>query len=238
MRPCPLCLRPLALEQCCPLGKKPLIDWTLEDLKLFLEMLKEPTHRWKKFGGLGEIIDAPLADLGYKAIFEKERLTGKLMHGKQRKTLADMLKRFGVKNVKHRDLLAEAIVDLSKPLPQLSDEQLMEEKFILVRNTWSSEKQPDIQLAALADVLRESASENKHELLKKMDVATLLFEIMDGPMTDEEKEEELAQRQVRLTVSECDQDRFVCTQWGNTCLLHNLVASRYASYSANYQRHA
>jgi hypothetical protein len=203
MRPCPLCLRPLALERCCELGKKPLIDWTLDDLKIFLDMVREPTHRWKKFGGLGEVVDAPLSEQGYKAIFEKERLTGKLMHGKQRKTLADMLKRFGVKNVKHRDLMAEAFVDLSKPQPQLSDEQLMEEKFILVRNTWSAEKQPDIQIAALADVMRESASEDKHQLLKKMDVTTLLFEIMSGPMTDESKEEELAKRQVCVCVCVC-----------------------------------
>jgi hypothetical protein len=93
MRECPICLRPLALERCCPLGKKLLGDWTLEDLHIFLDYIKEPTHKWKKFGGLGDAVDAPLSELGYKAVFEKERLTGKLLFGKQRKTLADMLKR-------------------------------------------------------------------------------------------------------------------------------------------------
>ena len=46
--------------------------------------------------------------------------------------------------------------------------------------------------------MRESAAEDKHELLRKMDVTALLFEIMNGPMTDEGKEDELARRQVCL----------------------------------------
>ena len=45
-----------------------------------------------------------------------------------------------------QDLLVESIYDLSKPLPPLSDEEMMAAKFTLVRNTWSQERMPEIQV--------------------------------------------------------------------------------------------
>ena len=43
----------------------------------------------------------------------------------------------------------EVIFALSKPVPPQSDEEMMAAKFALVRNTWSKERMPEIQVAAL-----------------------------------------------------------------------------------------
>jgi hypothetical protein len=45
-------------------------------------------------------------------------------------------------------LLVESIYDLSKPLPPQSDEEMMAAKFTLVRNTWSEERMPEIQVCS------------------------------------------------------------------------------------------
>ena len=43
----------------------------------------------------------------------------------------------------------ESIYDLSKPLPPQSDEEMMAAKFTLVRNTWSQERMPEIQVRSV-----------------------------------------------------------------------------------------
>ena len=164
----------------------------------FLDVLRTNHHKWAKLGSLGDMVDATLGDGGYKEVFKKERLVGKLLFGKQRKTLSDMMKRIGIKNVKHRDLLVEVMYDLSKPQPPQSEEEIMTAKFTLVRNTWSNERKPDIQLHAMADVLAASGDESKHELLKKFELLKLLKEIISGNMMDEELEKNLKARQLEI----------------------------------------
>ena len=61
----------------------------------FLDVLRTNHHKWAKLGSLGDMVDATLGDGGYKEVFKKERLVGKLLFGKQRKTLSDMMKRIG-----------------------------------------------------------------------------------------------------------------------------------------------
>ena len=80
MRLCPLCMKPAALQQCCPLGKIPGPEWASEHLPIFLDMLARDDHKWIKLGTLGEMVDAPLAEGGYKELFKKERLVGVYMH--------------------------------------------------------------------------------------------------------------------------------------------------------------
>jgi len=109
-----------------------------------------------------------------------------------------MMKRIGIKNVKHRDLLVEVMYDLSKPQPPQSEEEIMTAKFTLVRNTWSNERKPDIQLHAMADVLAASGDESKHELLKNFELLKLLKEIISGNMMDEELEKNLKARQLEI----------------------------------------
>ena len=74
----------------------------MDHMPHFLDILRNKTHKWSKLGSLGDMVDASLGDGGYKEVFKKERLVGKLLFGKQRKTISDMMKRIGVKNVKHR----------------------------------------------------------------------------------------------------------------------------------------
>ena len=164
----------------------------------FLDVLRTNHHKWAKLGSLGDMVDATLGEGGYKEVFKKERLVGKLLFGKQRKTLSDIMKRIGIKNVKHRDLLVEVIYELSKPQPPQSEEEMMTAKFTLVRNTWSNERKPDIQLHAMADVLAFSGDESKHELLKRFDLLKLLKEIIRGNMMDAELERNLKERQLEI----------------------------------------
>ena len=105
MRVCPLCQKPAALRQCCPLGKIPGAEWEMEHMPMFLDILARKQHKWAKLGSLGDMVDASLGDGGYKEVFKKERLVGKQLFGKQRKTISDMMKRIGIKNVKHRVIL-------------------------------------------------------------------------------------------------------------------------------------
>lgn len=198
MRFCPLCMKPSALDHCCTIGKIPPADWTLEHLIQFLDVLKEDGNKWNRFGSLGDQVDYPLENGGYKEMFKKERLTGKLLFGKQRKTLSDLMKRIGVKNVKHRDLLVEAIYDLSKPLAPLTEQQMMEERIILVQNSWTQERRPDIQLHALADIMRASADSSRHQLLADLEVPSLLMTILNGRMMDPMLEEDLKERQSEI----------------------------------------
>ena len=104
MRVCPLCQKPAALRECCPLGKIPGAEWEMEHMPIFLDILAREKHKWAKLGSLGDMVDASLGDGGYKEVFKKERLVGKQLFGKQRKTISDMMKRIGIKNVKHRVL--------------------------------------------------------------------------------------------------------------------------------------
>jgi CRP-like cAMP-binding protein len=170
----------------------------MEHMPQFLDVLRTNHHKWAKLGSLGDMVDATLGEGGYKEVFKKERLVGKLLFGKQRKTLSDTMKRIGIKNVKHRDLLVEVIYELSKPQPPQSEEEMMTAKFTLVRNTWSNERKPDIQLHAMADVLAFSGDESKHELLKRFDLLKLLKEIISGNMMDAERERILKERQLEI----------------------------------------
>lgn len=117
-------------------------------------------------------------------------------------------------------MMTEAFVDLSKPQPKLTEREQMEEKFILIRNTWSTERLPEIQLAALTDVMHASAKPekvasaihtstfrmhtladaltSKLELLLELNLQDLLHAIMTGPMVDPEREADLRKRQVEL----------------------------------------
>lgn len=198
MRLCPLCQKPAALLQCCPLGKIEPSEWEVEQMTIFLDVLRSEGHKWTKLGFLGDMVDASLADGGYKELFKKERLVGKQVFGKQRKTISDMMKRIGIKNVKHRDLLVECIFDLSKPLPPQSNEELMAAKFTLIRNTWSTDRRPDIQLHAMSDILAASADESQHKLLDQFGLCTLLSEIINGNMMDSELEKNLRERQQEI----------------------------------------
>ena len=100
--------------------------------------------------------------------------------------------------MKHRDLMTEAFVELSKPREKLTERQEMEEKFVLIRNTWSTERLPEIQLAALTDVMKISADPAKLDLLKELDIQELLHKIMTGPMVDPAREADLKKRQAEL----------------------------------------
>ena len=119
VRKCPFCAKPSALHACCPLGKIPPSEWTNKNMLEFLDILRGSEHKWIRTGSLDEIVDASLIQGGYKEIFKRERISGKIVIGKQRKTLSDMMKRFGIVNVKHRDLICEALADLSKPAPKV-----------------------------------------------------------------------------------------------------------------------
>lgn len=199
MRLCPLCMKPAALQQCCPLGKIPGPEWEAEHMPIFLDMLARDDHKWIKLGSLDSaLVDAPLGEGGYKALFKKERLVGKLLFGKQRKTLSDLMKRIGIKNVKHRDLMVESLYDLSKPQPPQSEEEMMAAKFTLVRNTWSKERKPEIQLHAMADLLTASADESTYQLLQKFGLCKLLMELVNGDMMDLALENDLKQRQIEI----------------------------------------
>ena len=167
----------------------------MEHMPIFLDVLASDSHQWSKLGSLGPMVDAPLGEGGYKEVFKKGRIVGLMLFGKQRKTVSDIMKRVGIKNVKHRDLLVESIFDLSKPQPPQTDEEVMAAKFALVRNTWSNERNPAIQLEAMSDVLASSADEAQHSLLKQFDVLALLLEIIDSNMMDAELERDLAARQ-------------------------------------------
>jgi hypothetical protein len=102
------------------LGKIPPYEWSIDNMMQFLDVLKGSEHKWFRTGSLDEvIINAPLTQGGYKEIFRREKVSGKLVIGKQRKTVSDMMKRFGIVNIKHRDLICEAISDISKPAPKV-----------------------------------------------------------------------------------------------------------------------
>ena len=79
-------------------------------MPIFLDILATETHKWIKLGSLGDMVNASLGDGGYKEVFKKERIVGKLLFGKQRKTVSDMMKRIGIKNVKHRVLQLPILV--------------------------------------------------------------------------------------------------------------------------------
>ena len=85
----------------------------------FLDILRGTDHKWIRSGSLDDIVDAPLTQGGYKEIFKREKVNGRLVVGKQRKTLSDMMKRFGIVNVRHRDLICEALSEISKPPPKV-----------------------------------------------------------------------------------------------------------------------
>jgi len=109
-----------------------------------------------------------------------------------------MMKRIGIKNVKHRDLMVESLYDLSKPQPPQSDEEMMAAKFALVRNTWSEERKPEIQLHAMADLLTASADEATYELLQKFGLCQLVKDMINGDMMDAALESNLKQRQIEI----------------------------------------
>jgi hypothetical protein len=132
VRRCPFCARPSALHACCCLGKTLPSEWSIDNMIQFLDVLKGSEHKWFRSGSLDEtIINAPLTQGGYKEIFRREKVSGKLVFGKQRKTLSDMMKRFGISNIKHRDLICEAISEISKPAPKVLS---LNESIIFMKN--------------------------------------------------------------------------------------------------------
>eukprot|EP00961_Rhodomonas_salina_P274537 3709219-Rhodomonas_salina.9 len=54
---------------------------------------------------------------------------------------------------------------------------------ILVQNSWTQERRPDIQLHALADIMRASADSSRHQLLADLEVPSLLMTILVCPMS-------------------------------------------------------
>jgi len=189
---------PVALEECCAIGKIPTADWDTEHLCLFLEVVQVEGHKWARFGALGDQVDASLTEGGYKAVFRKEQLVGKILFGKTRKTLADIFKRIGVRNVRHRDLLVESIHDLSKPQEPMSEEQSIDERFALVRNSWTNKPRPEVQLQALKDLCAVANDPVRLQLLKKFNISALLREVLTWNMTDPEVEKMLAERQEEI----------------------------------------
>ncbi|KAJ1471992.1 hypothetical protein T484DRAFT_1842071 [Baffinella frigidus] len=185
MRLCPCCSKPVALQECCPIGKIP-------------PGIKTDQHKWVRFGGLGDLVDATLGEGGYKELFRKEKLVGKVLFGKTRKTLSDLFKRIGVRNVKHRDLLVESIHDLGRQQEPLSEEQSMQERFVLVRNSWTDKRRPEIQLQALADLYQETQDPAKLASLKTLGICALLRDVLAGQMQDLELEKQLVERQLEI----------------------------------------
>eukprot|EP00960_Hanusia_phi_P038790 753601-Hanusia_phi.AAC.2 len=186
---------PKALEKCCELGKVPPATWSTEQLLVFLDVLKGTKHKWSNYGSLGRYVDLSITEGGYKELFMKEKLSGLILFGKQRKTLTDLMKRIGIKNPQHRDLIVEAICDLSKPEPPASEEEVISDKFILIRNSWTKEKKPEIQLLSLLDLFEFSKDASKHNALNDAKVLDLLHELLVTERMDPVEEKDLAEQQ-------------------------------------------
>jgi hypothetical protein len=63
---------------------------------------------------------------------------------------------------------------------QISEQEIIEELMALVRNTWTNEKRPDIQLEALTDFLRLSDDPSKHDMIYDLSAVDALMEIVRG----------------------------------------------------------
>ena len=67
-----------------------------------------------------------------------------------------------------------------------------------MQNSWTKERRPDIQLHALADIMRASADHTRHQLLADLKVHELIMSILRGQMTDPELEDDLRERQIEI----------------------------------------
>ncbi len=71
-------------------------------------------------------------------------------------------------------------------------------KQVLVKNSWTEQRRPDIQLMALADIMRASADSSRHQLLADLDIPSLLKTILKSAMMDPVLEDDLRERQAEI----------------------------------------